>query len=71
MKIKVCVKANAKEEQVELVEGVYHVRVKARPIDGQANEAVIKVLSEFFKVPKSQVQLCRGATSKFKYFEVG
>lgn len=70
MKIKVIVKPNAKEEKVELVEGVYHVRVKARPVDGQANEAVIKILSEFFNVPKSKVQLCRGATSKFKFFEV-
>ena len=70
MKIKVQVKANARENKVELVDGVYHVSVKARPIDGQANEAVIQVLSEFFCVPKSKVQLCRGATSKYKFFEV-
>ena len=71
MKIKVQVKVNARADKVELIDSVYYVCVKARPVDGQANEAVIKVLSEFFNVPKSHVQLCQGATSKFKFFEVG
>lgn len=71
MKIKVIVKAHAKEESVTLSEGVYLVRVKALPVDGKANEAVIKVLSEFFKVPKARIRLCTGATSKHKFFEIG
>jgi len=72
MKIFVQVKADAKENKVEgMGSGHYRVRVKAPPIEGKANEALVAVLAEYFDVPKRTVRLCSGQTSKKKIFEVG
>lgn len=72
MKISVQVKAGAKENKVEdMGGGHYRVRVKAPPIEGKANEALVAVLAEYFDVPKRNVRLCSGRTSKQKMFEIG
>ncbi len=72
MKISVSVKPNSKAEKVELLaENHYQVRVNAPPVEGKANERVIELLAEHFKVPKSRVQLCSGGKSKKKVFEIG
>ncbi len=71
-KIKVQAKAGAKENRVEdLGGGNYRVRVKAPPVEGKANEALVAVIAEYFDVPKRAVRLCSGQTSKQKIFEVG
>ena len=48
----------------------YKVSVKAAPVDGKANEAVIKLLADYFTVPKSAVNLVFGQSSKQKIFEI-
>jgi uncharacterized protein len=42
------------------------VSVNAPPVDGKANEAVIRVLAETFGVAKSAVTIVRGETGKKK-----
>ena len=44
------------------------VRVTAAPEKGQANKAVIDILSKSFKVGKSKVVLQHGETSRHKKF---
>jgi uncharacterized protein YggU (UPF0235/DUF167 family) len=44
--------------------------VRERAVDGAANEAVIKVLSEHFGVPKSRIDIVRGHASRSKLIEV-
>ncbi len=51
-------------------DGSYKVDVKAPPVEGKANEAVCKVLAEFFKKPKSSVRVVCGATNSRKVVEV-
>lgn len=78
MRISVHAKLKAKEEKVEKVilqkltgeEIQYQVSVKELPVDGRANEAVIRVLAEYFKVPRSQVRIVAGATSREKIVEI-
>ena len=71
MKISIKVKTNAKETKVEKLEGSnYIVKVKTAPIEGKANEAVIKALSEFFDVPKSNIAIKSGLASKQKIVEI-
>lgn len=71
MKIAVTVKPNAKQESVEKTgENEFVVRVKAKPQDGKANEAVIEALAEYFDVAKSRVVLMHGRASKNKIFEI-
>jgi uncharacterized protein len=42
------------------------VAVNAPPVDGKANEAVVRVLAETFGVPRSAVTIVRGETGKKK-----
>ena len=50
--------------------GVYRVHITAAPVDGAANVAVIKMLAEHFGVPKSQITIIRGETSRDKIVEI-
>ena len=71
MKISVRVKANAKEERVEKIgDADFLVAVKAKPIEGEANYAVVNALADYFGVSKSQVVLVRGQTSRQKIFSI-
>ena len=71
MKLSVRVKPNAKQEKIEKVnDGHFLIWVKEKPQEGKANKAVIKVLSEYFGVPQSEVVLLKGKTSKDKIFEI-
>ncbi len=48
----------------------YSVSVKERPVEGRANDAIIKLLATYFKTSRSQVKLISGAVSKRKVFEI-
>ncbi len=45
---------------------VLKVRVRARPVEGEANEALIKLIAKALGVPKSAVALQRGGQSRTK-----
>ena len=47
-----------------------HVRVRARPEKGLANEAALRLLAGRLNVPRSRLALVRGATSRDKLIEV-
>jgi uncharacterized protein (TIGR00251 family) len=49
---------------------VLKVRVRARPIEGQANEALVKFLAKALDLPKSAVTLARGSQSRLKMVEI-
>lgn len=78
MKIFVKAKTNAKENKIippplKLIDGLeewYTVLVKETPIEGRANEAIIKLLAEYFKVARYQIKLVSGAKSKTKVFKI-
>ena len=46
------------------------IRLSAPPVDGKANEALIKFVAEALKLPKSAVSLKSGQTSRRKVLEV-
>jgi uncharacterized protein (TIGR00251 family) len=71
MKIFVKAKASAKKEQVEQMDATHFVvQVKAPPVQGKANEAIQKVLAEYFDIAPSRIKIVSGHTSKQKTFEV-
>lgn len=49
---------------------VLKVRVRARPIEGEANEALIRLAARTLGVPRSAVSLVRGGQSRLKMVEV-
>lgn len=46
------------------------IRVNAAPADNAANEAAIRLLADALGVPKRDIRLCTGATTRMKSFEV-
>ncbi|MSQ61282.1 MAG: DUF167 domain-containing protein [Dehalococcoidia bacterium] len=51
-------------------DGVLRVRVMAPPVDGRANEALLRLLAEALGLPRGDVTLAAGATSRDKTIEV-
>lgn len=72
MKISVHLKPNSRhrEEVVTNDDGSLTIYTKAPAIEGRANVAAVKLLAKYFDVSSSKLKLLRGATSKYKVFEV-
>ena len=51
-------------------DGAVKVRLSAPPVDGAANEELIKLLSKKLGVPKSSVAIVSGETSKTKRLRI-
>lgn len=60
----------ARMEALEIVEGRLLARVRAKPQDGRANDAVRSLLADALEVAPSRLELLRGATSREKQFRV-
>ena len=46
------------------------VKVAAPPVDGAANEALVKYFSKFLSLPKSKIEIMQGEGSKFKVIAI-
>lgn len=61
------VKPNSQQQKIEeLADGSLIVHLKSPPIDGKANEELIKLLAKKFDVPKSSITIKSGVTSRNK-----
>ena len=70
-KINLRVIPRARQNKIDVDEnGVYRVHITAAPVDGAANAAVIKMMAEYFDIPKSQIKIVRGETSRDKIIEI-
>jgi len=54
----------------EPVGDALRVRVRAPPVDGKANAALVKFLAETFAVPRKQVVLTSGVHSRTKALRI-
>ena len=63
--VRVSVRAS-KNEVVGIENGKLKVRIAAAPVDGEANRALAKLLSRFFQIPISSVELIAGEASRNK-----
>jgi uncharacterized protein (TIGR00251 family) len=69
--IQVKVKPNSKQQTIEEeADGTLKVHLKSPPVDGKANEELIKLLSKKYGIPKSQIRIKAGASSKTKLVEL-
>ena len=59
----------SQEKIVETAPGKLTVFLRAKPHDGEANTALINVLSKHFDVPKTSIVIKKGAKSKSKIIE--
>jgi uncharacterized protein YggU (UPF0235/DUF167 family) len=67
MRINVKVKPNSKENKIEKVSNnTFNLWVKQAAKEGRANEAAVKLLSDFFDIAKSRIAIISGHKSKNK-----
>ena len=57
---------SSKNQIVDVIEGALKIKLKAPPVDGEANEELIRFISKWLKVAKSDIILQKGSTSKNK-----
>lgn len=71
MKIIVTVKPRSKKAYVRKIDETnFIVSVKEPPVDDKANEAVVKALAEYFRIPVYQIMIVSGQTGKKKVIEL-
>ena len=67
------VRVQARASRNEII-GVENERLKLRttatPTDGKANAAVIRLLADYFQVPKTRIRLIAGARARNKRFSL-
>ncbi len=66
----VLVKPGSSKEEVVKTDDELIVRTRKKAHDGEANTAVVKLLSEYFDVPKTRIVIKSGAKSKHKTIEI-
>ena len=65
------IQPGAKRTSIEGVHGdALKIRLAAPPVEGRANEALLRFLADEFHVPVRQVTLLRGATSRRKVVRI-
>ena len=69
--LKVKFKPNSKQQSVEAeADGSLKVCLKSPPVDGKANQELIKLLAKKFNVKKSEITIKSGLSSKNKFIEI-
>lgn len=65
--IELRVQPRASRSRIEGLHGErLRVRLKAPPVDGRANEALVELLAETFSVPRARVRIEHGVASRDK-----
>ncbi len=71
MILSIRVKPNSKTDQIGYdAYGNLNVKIRAQPVDGQANKYLETYLAGIFKVSKSQVIILKGSNSQYKKVEI-
>jgi len=71
LRIMVLLAPGARQNEIGGVhDGALKIRLQAPPIEGRANEALLRLLADRLKVPKTAVTLLHGQTSKRKVVEI-
>ena len=60
---------SSQEKIIETAPGELTVYLHAQPHDGEANTALIKLISKHFNIPKTSISITRGAKSRSKMLE--
>ena len=70
MRITVQVVPRSSKNSLAWEQGVLKARLTAPPVDGAANEALIALLAERLGLPKRDIHIVHGATSRRKTVEI-
>jgi uncharacterized protein (TIGR00251 family) len=51
-------------------DGSLEVHLKEKPVDGKANDALVKVLADHFGVRQREIRIVSGASARMKIVEI-
>ena len=69
--LNVLIQPNAAANKIEgLHNRLLKLRINAQPVEGAANQAVIKLLSKSLNVPKTSIEIIAGHTNKQKHLQL-
>jgi len=68
--LQVRVKPKAKQTRIQKNDQEWGVALSAPPVEGKANQALIKILAQELNIPKSRIQIKSGKTSRHKLIEI-
>ena len=72
--MRITVKAKPGSKKGDLVSAIseteYEVHLKQKPLEGKANEALIKLLANHFSVRQRDVRIVSGLTARIKIVEI-
>ncbi|MBU2472637.1 DUF167 domain-containing protein [Patescibacteria group bacterium] len=69
IKVKVFPSAG-KQEIIKKSEDSFEIWVKEKPIQGQANRAVISALAGYLEIPRENIRLIKGFKQRNKIFKI-
>lgn len=61
---------SSKNEIMGKQDGLWRVKVTAPPVEGKANKALIALLSKRLKIPKSDIEVVSGGSSRIKRIRI-
>lgn len=71
MKIKIYIQPNSKKSgYAGMYDGLPKLKVSAPPASGAANAEIIKIFSKLLNIPKSDIIISSGHTSRLKILDI-
>jgi uncharacterized protein (TIGR00251 family) len=71
VRLAVQIQPNAKKtEVVGLLDDALKIKLAAQPIEGKANDALVRFLADALALPRSAITLTHGHTNKKKLLEI-
>lgn len=69
--IKVKVRSGEKENSItKLKDDEFLIKTRAEKKEGKANNSIIHILSDYFKIPPEKIVIIRGTTSPSKIIKI-
>jgi len=72
IKLHVKIIPNARQDEIcgFIDKDILKIKIKAKPVDGRANAYLIKYLSKKLDIPRRNIAIIKGKTSRIKVIEV-
>ncbi|BBB48480.1 hypothetical protein Pelsub_P1708 [Pelolinea submarina] len=72
MTLNVRVQPSAKKDEITgwMDDGTLKVKVRGKPLEGKANESLVKFFSEIFDIPRNNIEILSGDKSRNKHLKI-
>ena len=70
LKIKVLPRSSKNEIVGEMADGILKIKLKAPPVEGEANNALIEFLAKEWEISKNKINIVSGKTGRRKTISI-